>query len=123
MGELEVAAFTAYLRTDEELRAVGLGKPRSIAVAIDEGQALVEERDFRVRQFLERAFDRENLSLRLTDEEELGGPVLVQHGDKPFNAGIFLERVPDNRISLLRLNFPRDTVDKKFSRILKRRRA
>jgi hypothetical protein len=55
VGELEVAALAADLGADEELRAVGLGEPGGLAVALDEGQALVEEADFEADFFLQAA--------------------------------------------------------------------
>ena len=42
MHELKVAAFAADLRADEQARAVRLGKPRSIAVALHQREILVK---------------------------------------------------------------------------------
>ena len=41
--ELEIASFAADLRTDQQPRPVGLGKPGGVAIPLHQGETLVEE--------------------------------------------------------------------------------
>ena len=42
MGELEIAAFAADFRTDQQPRPVGLGEPRSITIPLHQREAFME---------------------------------------------------------------------------------
>ncbi|MEY4949292.1 MAG: hypothetical protein RL698_1503 [Pseudomonadota bacterium] len=62
VGELEVAALAADLRGEQHARAVGLGEPRRLPIALDERQALVEDRALHRDLALERVGEREHLA-------------------------------------------------------------
>lgn len=93
VGELEVAAFAADLGTEEELGAGGLGKPSGLAVALDEGEAFVEEAGFEGGARLDGGVEGGDFARVAADEEDLALAVGEEEIDEPKEAGVVLEVV------------------------------
>ena len=73
------------------LRAIRLGKPRRVAIALHERQAFVEQRRLRRHPFLQRRLDGLRLPLRLADEENLLRPMLLLKRHQPLEPRILPE--------------------------------
>jgi len=87
--ELKIAALAADLRAQEQLRAVGLGKPRRVAVALHERQAFVKLADLRVDPLLQRGLDRRDFALRFADQQNLRSALLLDEIHQPLDARVF----------------------------------
>ena len=95
VGELEITSLAADLGTEEQLRAVRLGEPRGVAVALDQGEPLVEQADLEIDPLLQRGLDGGDLAPGFADQEHLGRFVLGEKINQPVDARVFLERVAD----------------------------
>ena len=86
-GELEIAAFAADFGAEEKSGTGCFGKPSGLAVALEEGEAFVEEGggdlDFEAEGFFE-GFD---LGFGLADEEEFFGSGGAEEVGEPADAG------------------------------------
>ncbi len=98
VGELEIAALAADFRADEQLRAVRLGKPRGVPVALNQRQPLVEKPHLHVHPFLQRRLDGGDLAPGFADEENLGRPMLGEERGQPVDPRILLERIAQARV-------------------------
>ena len=74
VGELEVAALAADLGADEEAGAVGFGEPGGVAVALEEGEAFVEEGGVELGSRERRRSIDSARSRSVADEEDFLGP-------------------------------------------------
>ena len=63
MGELEVPAFTADLRTDQNARPIFLREPRRVAIALHQRKPFVKHRLLHVQPLAQRRVNRLNLAL------------------------------------------------------------
>ncbi len=101
MGELEVAPFRADLRAQQQARAVGLGKVRGVAVALDDAEAFVEARDADAAARAQRFLQRQHLGLAAADQQELVLRVLLQQVDQRCDARVVAVVQLDQRRRLL----------------------
>ena len=71
MGELEIAAFRADFRTQQQARAFRIGEVGGIAVALEEAHAFVEARDLDPAARAQGFLQREHLGLAAADQQQL----------------------------------------------------
>ena len=98
VGELKVAALAADLGADEELRAVGFGEPRGLAVALHEREPLVEETDLEADFFLQGGLESDDLALGFADEVDFGRALREEKSDEPVEARVFAEGVAERAV-------------------------
>ena len=94
MRELEISAFTADLRADQQLRAVALRKPCRVPIPLHETKTLVKEPGLHCHFFLQRDIDRHRFAQRLADQKNFGRPVAFQEINQPFDPRIVAKRIP-----------------------------
>jgi hypothetical protein len=78
MRELEIAPFAADFGTEQELSAIGLGKPRSLAIALHERQPFVKEAEIEIEALFYGGFEGENFELRFADEQNFLAWILFE---------------------------------------------
>ena len=88
LGELEVAALAPDLRGDEHARAVRLGEPRGLPVALQQRHVLVELRGLHLDQGLQLLLDDAHLGPGLADDQHLGLGVLPEESGQPLDPRI-----------------------------------
>jgi len=88
MRELEVAAFRADLRTDQQACAFRIGEIRGVAVAVDDRQPFVEAREIDAAARAHGFFEREHLGLAAADQQELVARMLFEQLDQPGQARV-----------------------------------
>ena len=87
LGELEIAAFAADFGAEEEAGAGFLGEPGGLAVALEEGEAFVEEAALDVEEEAEGFLKGFGLGCGAADEEEFLGTGGAQEFGQPAEAG------------------------------------
>ena len=98
VGKLEIATLAANLGADEELRTVGLGEPRGLAVALHQRQAFVKEADLETDFLLQGGLEGDDLALGFADEEDLGRTLREQKGDEPVETRVLAEGVAERAV-------------------------
>ena len=98
VGELEVAALAADFGAEEELRAVGLGEPCGLTVALDERQALVEKADLHGDLLLQRGLEGGHLARGFADEQGFPGAVRLEKRNEPVETRVVAEGVTERGV-------------------------
>lgn len=88
LAELEVAAFAANFRGEEEAGSVGFGEPGGLAVALDEGHVFVEEGGVDVDEGLQGLVEVEDVLAGLGDNEDFAFGMFAEEGGEPEGAGV-----------------------------------
>ena len=87
--ELEVAAFRADLRAQQQARAVGLGEVRGVAIALHACRGLRGNAPRRTPlRGAQRFLQRQHLGLAAADQQELVVRVLLEQGDQRVDARV-----------------------------------
>ena len=87
--ELEIAAFRADFRAQQQARAVAFGEEGGVAVALHERHRFVEARDLHAAARAQRFFEREHFFLGAAGQEELVVRMRFEQVDQPRQARIF----------------------------------
>src|SRR5262249_53541452 len=89
MRELKISAFAADFRADQNASAVFLGKPRGVAIALDEIQSFVKHAHFEIAHTLaESGFNFIDLGFGAANQENLFGSDGFQETDEPDDTRI-----------------------------------
>jgi len=88
VAELEIPAFAADLRADEQARPVGVGEPGGVAVALQQREMLMKQRHLDIDQLLQGRRDGARLFRGVTDQQHLDPAVLAHILSEPDQAGI-----------------------------------
>ena len=89
MRVLEVAAFTADLRTDQQPRSVGLGEPRGVAIPLQQRQSFMENSGVDGQVTSQRRIERLGLFNAVADQQYLLRSQLLQQFRQPKNPRVF----------------------------------